>query len=542
MKPRDYQIEADKAIDQAFEQHDSTLVVLPTGTGKTVLFAHVVQDRTKYGRVLVIAHRRELIDQAAQKIEAIMNGGVGIDMAEMRVHHEGMFRSRVVVASIQTLQNRAKNYPWSQFGTIIIDEAHHATADSYRKIVNAARQANPAIKVLGVTATPDRGDKQAMGLVFESVAYTMDLPDAINRGWLVPITQAVREVKGLDFSGLHTRGGDFVPSELAKILEDEEPAHRIVTGIIEEAAGKQTIVFCSSVKHAELTTAVLNRHRSDSAALITGTTPSDTRRDTITQFRAKSIQFLVNVAVATEGFDVPGIECVAVAQPTMSRARYTQMVGRGTRPLPGIVDGLDTAEERRMAIGLSAKPKCHVVDFTGNTGRHQLVTTADILGGNYSEEVRRKAAAKAKSGAVDMAKALEEERERELARIRRDQERRRNIVAKVEYHRTERDPFGGKLFTDAPGDDRRLKMMAMATEAQQWRLKQMGFKDPQRYTKAQASAIIAKANNRKGNMPSKQQMEMLYRMGYPTNISMLDAQVELAKIGARAWSQVERTG
>lgn len=539
MRERDYQTEAHNAVMESWERVRSTLVVMATGTGKTVLFSRIAKSRVKHGRVLVIAHREELVQQAAKKIELVTGKMPDIDMANRRVRHDCMYASPFVVASVQSLQRRIQNYPMHKFGTLIIDEAHHATAASYRKIRDRFIIDSPDSRILGVTATPDRGDGTAMGMVFDEVAYEMDLPRSIETGWLTPIKQTIKVVKGLDFSALKTRGGDFIPAELNQIMEEEEPAHNIVDGIIAEAQGRQTIVFCSSVKHAEMTTHILNRHQPGSARVVTGNTDSDLRRDMFEDFRHKRFPYLVNVAVATEGTDVPGIEVVAVAQPTMSRARYMQMIGRGLRPLDGLVDRCNTQQERHQAIRMSAKPHCHVVDFTGNTGRHKLVSTADILGGKYSDFVRAQAKKRAKEGAVDMAEALRLEHEKELERLRRQEERRKAIIAKAEYQTVNlNDPFA--LFSDAPDNqDRKLKSVERATGKQQTLLRKHGHKHPERYTKRQASAIIQKimhAQAKKGGL-TQREFSMLQNMGYDMrNMSPQDARLILKAKAEAQWN------
>lgn len=539
MRERDYQTEAHEAVIESWGRVRSTLVVMATGTGKTVLFSHIAKTRVQAGRVLVIAHREELVSQAARKIEMVTGKMPDIDMANRRVRHDCMYASPFVVASVQSLQRRIDNYPMHKFGTLIIDEAHHATAATYRKVFNRFMVDAPDSKVLGVTATPDRSDDRALGLVFDEVAYEMDLPRSIQTGWLTPIQQTVLTVKGLDFSGLHTRAGDFVPAELNQIMEDEEPAHQIVTGIIEHSKQRQTIVFCSSVKHAEMTTHILNRHLPNSARLVTGATEGGLRREMFDDFRHRRFPFLVNVAVATEGTDVPGIEVVAVAQPTMSRARYMQMIGRGLRPLDGTVDPHPTPESRLAAIAASAKPHCHVIDFTGNTGRHRLVTTADILGGDYSDAVRKAALKRAKDSSVDMSEALRIEHEKELERIRRAMEKRKAIVAKAQYEARDHDPFS--LFNDAPeGQDRKLKAHEKPTEKQQAYLRKNGHKNPERYTKRQASAIISKleknASLQKKGYPTQREMMTLQSMGYDIRqISASDARLLLKAKAEAQW-------
>jgi type I site-specific restriction endonuclease len=176
---------------------------------------------------------------------------------------------------------------------------------------------------------------------------------------------------------------------------------------------------------------------------VCGKTDKDERRKTLAAFSSGKLQYVVNVGVLTEGFDDPGVEVVVMGRPTKSRSLYAQMVGRATRPLPGLVDGLDSADERRMAIGGSGKPACLVVDFVGNSGRHKLMTSADILGGNVSDEAVDRAVAKLKEagGPVDMAKALEDEEKALEFERAREAARRANLKAKAAWAVKQVNPF-----------------------------------------------------------------------------------------------------
>jgi len=357
---------------------------------------------------------------------------------------------QVVVSTIQTQcsgadgSGRMSRFDPNMFGLLIIDEAHHATAQTYRRVIDYYRQ-NPRLKVLGVTATPDRTDEQALGQVYDTVAYDYEILNAIEDGWLVPVQQQLVEVSGLDFSGVRTTAGDLNGADLARVLEEERNLHEIAGPTVEIAGDRRALVFASSVAHAERLCDILNRHRDGCAGWVCGKTKKDERRKTLSAFSSGDLQYMVNVGVLTEGFDDPGVEVVVMGRPTKSRSLYAQMVGRATRPLPDLVDGLETAPERRLAIEGSAKPACLVVDFVGNSGRHKLMTSADILGGNVSDDAVARAVAKAKETGkpVDMAKALEDEEraieeERERAR---EAARRANLKAKASWATRSVNPF-----------------------------------------------------------------------------------------------------
>lgn len=449
MRMRPYQRDALAAIKREWETVMSTLVVMPTGTGKTILFTSLIRSCFPR-RALVLAHREELIFQAADKIQKVTGFRCEMEMGDYRADlGKGLFASpQVVVSTIQTQcsgadgSGRMARFDPSLFGLVIVDEAHHATAATYRRVIDYYRQ-NASTKVLGVTATPDRADEEALGQVYESVAYDYEILNAIEDGWLVPIQQQMVEVSGLDFSGIHTTAGDLNGAELAAVMEEERNLHEIAGPTIEIVGQRRALVFAASVAHAERLCGILNRHRDGCAGWVCGKTDKDERRKTLAAFSAGNLQYVVNVGVLTEGFDDPGVEVVVMGRPTKSRSLYAQMVGRATRPLPGLVDGVETAEERRLAIGGSRKPGCLVIDFVGNAGRHKLVTTADILGGNASDEAIERALKKAReAGApVDMAKSLAEEEKALQAERAREAARRANLVAKASYAARTVDAF-----------------------------------------------------------------------------------------------------
>jgi superfamily II DNA or RNA helicase len=449
MKMRAYQREALGAVKREWQSAGSTLVVMPTGTGKTILFASLIRSCFP-GRALVLAHREELVFQAVDKIHKVTGFRCEVEMADYRADlGAGLFGGpQVVVSTIQTQCSgadgggRMTRFDPGMFGLLIVDEAHHATAATYRRVIEYYRQ-NPALKVLGVTATPDRADEVALGQVYETVAFDYEILNAIEDGWLVPIQQQVVEVSGLDFSGVRTTAGDLNGADLARVMEEERNLHEIAGPTVEIVGDRRALVFAASVAHAERLCDIFNRHRAGCAGWVCGKTDKDERRKTLAAFSAGNLQYVVNVGVLTEGFDDPGVEVVVMGRPTKSRSLYAQMVGRATRPLPGLVDGVATADERRMAIGGSRKPACLVVDFVGNSGRHKLMTSADILGGNVSDEAVAKAVAKAKQagGPVDMAKTLaEEEKALELERAR-EAARRAHLTAKASWAAKQVNPF-----------------------------------------------------------------------------------------------------
>lgn len=463
MKLREYQRSALDAItDEIDDGRRSVLVVMPTGTGKTVLFAHAIRRMQERGpgRAMVLAHREELIFQAATKIESVTGEKPDIEMAEYRADLFAFRRAGVVVSSIQTQvagcggDGRMTRFDPSEFGLLIIDEAHHAVADTYQRVIEYYRR-NPSLVVLGVTATPDRADETALGKVFESVAFDYEIPDAIDDGWLVPIEARPVNVTAIDLSGVSTVAGDFAPGELARVLEMERPLHGMVNPLVDLAGDRRVLMFAASVAHAEKLCEILNRRTLNKARWVCGQTPKDDRRRILSEFAGGDAQYVVNVGVLTEGFDDPGVEIVAMGRPTKSRCLYAQMAGRGTRPLPGVVDGVESASDRRAAIAASAKPHLTIVDYVGNCGRHKLVTSVDVLGVHHADDVVDLARglvseASARGESIDVQSALDravtlgqERRSRAMEEARLAQERearcRDDAVARMHKLREEMD-------------------------------------------------------------------------------------------------------
>jgi superfamily II DNA or RNA helicase len=317
---RPYQSKALEGIHEQLEQNNSTLLVMATGVGKTVVFSRLAKEYMDLGRIMVLAHREELVSQALLRLRDITGCEADVEMADYRANSYGAFRSRLVISTIQTQiagpgKGRMGKFDPDEFSLLIIDEAHHSAAKSYRRVIDYYRQ-NPNLKVLGVTATPDRADELALGRIFESVAYEYDIKEGVDDGWLVPIRQQSVFVEGLDYSTVRTTAGDLNGADLARVLEFEETLHGIAAPIVELTGDRRTLIFAASLAQAERLTEILNRHKPESARWVHGGTPKEARRALFPAYAAGEFQFLVNVGVATEGFDEPGIEVVAMARPT----------------------------------------------------------------------------------------------------------------------------------------------------------------------------------------------------------------------------------
>lgn len=435
---REYQERIVTSVFAELETNRSTLVVAATGTGKTTIFCEVI-SRNK-GRALVLAHRKELIEQAAQRLYKF---GLDVEIEMADLYAAEYRQPRVIVASVQTLMDgRMERFNPGDFSLIVIDEAHHAPAGSYKKIVKHFCQ-NPEQKILGVTATPDRADEEALGQMFDTVACVYEINDAIDDGYLVPIKQVAVEIGGLDFSQIDTTAGDLNGGQLAELMEREAVMHGVASATIELSEGRKTLVFCESVKQSEDICEILNRHQPKSAEWVCGKTHKQTREEILHRYRRGQFKYLVNCGVFTEGFDEPAIEVIAQARPTKARSLYSQIAGRGTRTLPGVVDGIFTAEERREAIANSAKPHLLVIDFVGNSGKHKLICATDILGGNFSdEEIAQATLQIRKSGKpADVAAELEKARKEVEERKLKEAAKRAKLVAKASFKAVSVDPF-----------------------------------------------------------------------------------------------------
>lgn len=495
-KPRPYQTDAHQSVLRQLDQYDSTVVVLPTGLGKTVLAAKLISQWER-GNCLFLAHTKELIEQAADKLGAELGYRPGIEMNIHGVEIETLWQGGMtVVGSVQTMygDKRLHKYSKHPFGLIVIDECHHSTAATYKKVVGYFQAINPHIKVVGITATPNRADGTALGLMFESVAYQMSINDAVTDGWLVPVTQEYVVVDEIDFDGIKTKKNefgeaDFAAGQLEEMLTQEETLHKMAIPTLEKVGERPTLIFTASVRHAHELAAVLNRYRANSAAAVDGGTPKEHRAQLVKDFQEGRLQFLANCAVLTEGFDAPSCAAIVMGRPTKSLSLYTQMLGRGLRPLPGIVDGIADATDRRLAILTSNKSNCLVLDFVGNSN-HKLASSYDVLGGDYDTEARELAAQEARRQRKDVNEVMEQAAA--LLAIERQWKEREYIKAKnARYGSFNVNPFDENA-PEIAGSDYTGPHRGTATDSQVRLLMNLGVaqKTAEGYSKKQAGAVI----------------------------------------------------
>ena len=283
--PRDYQNETHDNILKEWESVTSTIAVLPTGGGKTCVFAMVIAS-IQPKRAMVIAHREELIWQARNKIKSVTGLECGIEMGDFKSERSLFGELPVVISTVQTQNSgeRMRSFDPKDFGVLIFDECHHATADSYRSVMDYYKARNPEIKILGVTATPDRTDEEALGQIFETVAIDIEILDLIHGGWLVPVDQQFVSIAGLDFGDMRTTAGDLNGADLAEVMEAESNLQGVAASTIEIVGSRRAIVFTASVKQAETLSNIFNRHREGMAQWVCGKTNKDVRREMLESF------------------------------------------------------------------------------------------------------------------------------------------------------------------------------------------------------------------------------------------------------------------
>ena len=336
-----------------------TLLVLPTGCGKTIVFCKLAEDLVRQGeRVLILAHRGELLEQAAVKLAQSTGLASALEKAESSSLNSWC---RVVVGSVQSLTRpqRLEKFAPEHFGAVIVDEAHHILSDSYQRVL----QHFVGACVLGVTATPDRSDMRNLGQFFDSLAYEYTLPQAIREGYLAPIRAQTIPLQ-LDLSGVGVQSGDFKAADLGNALEPY--LQQIAAEMQKHCRGRKTVVFLPLVSTSQKFCAIL-QEQGFRTAEVNG--ESRARAEVLRDFAAGKYDVLCNSMLLTEGWDCPSVDCVVVLRPTKVRSLYSQMVGRGTRLSPGKEDLL-------------------LLDFLWHTERHELCHPANLI--CESDEVARK--------------------------------------------------------------------------------------------------------------------------------------------------------
>lgn len=504
MELRPYQAEAKAAIYKEWEDKQKTLLVLPTGCGKTVVFASIAKERTEKGRVLILAHREELLSQASDKIKGLCGLDCSVEKAEQSCLDSDEL---ITVGSVQTLmsEKRLSKFAPDFFQTVIVDEAHHIMAKSYQNVLTHFDKA----KVLGVTATPDRGDMKELSEYFESLAYEYNLRDAVKQGYLSPIRVQTLPLN-IDLSKVKVSCGDFKADEIGHALEPY--LEDIANEMAKICMDKHTVVFLPLVSISQSFRDILNR-KGFRAAEVNG--QSKDRDVILKEFEERKFNVLCNSMLLTEGWDCPIVDCIVVLRPTKVRSLYCQMVGRGTRLFPG-------------------KEHLLILDFLWMTGRHNLVHPADII--SSKKEI-----------ADDMTKALEDGEEEDLFKVEKNViEQRKNALQKAlveaEKERKKKkliDPLEFELSIEAEDLIDYVPTfgweMEPATDKQKSAIEKFGICADD-MCKGQASKLLNNLIDRSG-MATPKQIKLLQRYGFKnvSNWTFDEAKKIIAMLAAVNW-------
>ena len=514
LQMRPYQQAAREAIHAEWNDgRRRTLLVLPTGTGKTIVFAAVTEDQVRSGsRVLVLAHRGELLEQAADKIKRSTGLASAVEKEEQTCLDSWC---RVVVGSVQSLQRpaRLEQFPADYFGTIIIDEAHHAITDGYQRVLEHFPEAN----VLGVTATPDRGDMRNLGEVFDSLAYEYKLTQAIREGYLCPILAQTIPLQ-LDISQVALSGGDFAVGGLGTALDPY--LEQIATEMQTACAGRKTVVFLPLIKTSRKFRDILNS-KGFRAAEVNG--QSEDRAEILSDFSNGKYNVLCNSMLLTEGWDCPSVDCIVVLRPTKVRSLYSQMVGRGTRLSPE-----------------TGKKDLLLLDFLWLTERHELCRPADIICEN--REVSRKMTENlaqagcpedieqaAEQASADVVAQREEALAKQLAEMRR---RKKKLVDPLQYEMSiQAEDLTG--YVPSFGWE-----MGPPSEKQTAALEKFGILPDAVESAGKAQMLLDRLNKRRGaGLTTPKQIRCLEKYGFQHvgTWQFSDAKYMIDRIAANGW-------
>lgn len=517
MELRPYQQQAREAVERDWaEGFRRTLLVLPTGCGKTIVFSKIIEDAVRRGaRCLILAHRGELLEQASDKLLAATGLRCAVEKAE-----ESSLESwyRVTVGSVQSLQRekRLERFPPDWFGVIVVDEAHHCLSESYQRVLEHFSEA----RVLGVTATPDRGDMRNLGQYFEHLAYEYTLPRAIRDGWLCPI-KAVTIPLNLDLSGVGVQAGDFKTSDIDTALDPY--LERIAGEMLSYCQGRKTVVFLPLVKTSQKFRDILSA-RGFRAAEVNGC--SRDRAEILRDFEAGRYNVLCNSMLLAEGWDCPEVDCVVVLRPTKVRSLYSQMVGRGTRLAPG-------------------KGELLLLDFLWHTERHELCRPASLLCGSEEVAKRMTELIETAGGPVDIEEAektasadVVARREEALAKqLSEMRSRRRKLV----------DPLQFEMSIQA--EDLSGYVPAFGWEAgppsgkQREALERLGIFPDEIESAGKASLLLDRLEKRRGEgLTTPKQIRCLERYGFRHvgQWPMEEAAHMIDRIAAMGWRSVPR--
>ncbi len=483
---RPYQENCVKAVKAGFGERRKLLTVVPTGGGKTIIFSLLAAD-LQPKRTLILAHRDELLRQAQDKLYKATGIIADIEKADDKASQ----LAPVVVGSVQTLmrEKRLQRWPKNHFDLVVVDEAHHVLAESYQSVL---RHFDGHAKVLGVTATPDRGDKRSLGDYFEDVAYEVGLHELIRERFLVPIKVRTLPLR-IDLKGVRTTAGDYNDADLGGAIEPYIGA--IVDEMVAAIGMRKTLVFLPLIRTSQ---EFVRRCREVGLRAEHVDGQSEDRKDILARFASGEIQVLSNSMLLTEGFDEPSVECVVCLRPTKVRALYSQIIGRGTRVSPGKEDLL-------------------VLDFLWMTEKHSLVRPAHLVAPN--EEIAQQMTAISEGAAgleseqdlLALESDAKEARERSLAEALAANSRRKGrLIDPVEFalslHEVGLADWEPTMrwHADAPSD-KQLQILA-----------RMGFDTTAVLTKGYASVLLDRVMTRRAlKLATPKQVAWLRKTGHP---------------------------
>ena len=517
MELRSYQQEAREAVERDWAgEFPRTLLVLPTGCGKTIVFAKIIEDMVRQGkRCLILAHRGELLDQASDKLRQATGLQCAVEKAEATCLDSWY---RVAVGSVQSLQRPARlaRFPADYFDVIVVDEAHHVLSDGYQRVLEHFSEA----RVLGVTATPDRGDMRNLGQYFDHLAYEYTLPRAIKDGYLCPIKAVTIPLK-LDLSGVGVQAGDFKNADIDTALDPY--LEQIAQEMRSCCRGRKTVVFLPLVKTSQKFRDILDQN-GFRASEVNG--ESRDRAEILRDFEAGKYDVLCNSMLLTEGWDCPGVDCVVVLRPTKVRSLYSQMVGRGTRLFPG-------------------KTELLLLDFLWHTERHELCHPASLICDSPEVEQRMTELIEQAGGPVDIGEAEKQasedvvaQREASLAKqLSEMRSRKRKLVDPLQFEMSiaasdlsgYRPAFGWE--------------MGPPTEKQRATLENLGICPDEIESAGKASLLLDRLRKRRTEgLTTPKQIRLLERYGFQRvgQWSFASANRMIDRIAANRW-QVPRS-
>lgn len=476
MTLRPYQQQAIKEVELAFDEVRSTLIVLATGCGKTIIFSHLAAREVKRGgRVLILAHRGELLQQAIDKLRAATGIVAGLEKAETTsnmTYDEPPYT--VVVGSVQSMKSPARlaRFAPDDFSLIVIDECHHALTDTYTAVINHF----PDARLLGVTATPDRGDLRSLGEVFEKIAFEYSIVQAIQDGYLCPIRAQTVPLQ-IDLSGVAKQGGDYQATRLGSALEPY--LHQICHEIMERCRERKTIVFTPLIATSKKILAIFAEQGFHAVKEVNG--ESDDRRETLDWFsRAPKGCVLLNSMLLTEGYDEPSCDCIVVLRATKVRALFVQMVGRGTR----LCDG---------------KNNLLLLDFLWMTQTHDLCRPACLLTDDDEVAAQITAKQESKAGTEDME-------------------------------------ISAEALADAESETVKKREQALAERLEAMRRRKAGLVDPLQYAYSVQDVNLTNyqpMTDRDAENPTMQQLDQLEKLGFGAPATFGEAELLIKQHDAR---------